>query len=99
MKRPPTEMELRCVAAVLEEAGGDLVSPGDPDGTAQAFYFVRTVIRALIPDLATMDGGVMNAMCDAFEGRTHNDGNDGLTAACTRAVTAYIDAASPPEDA
>lgn len=50
---------------------------------------VDAALDVLMPDLDTMDGDVMNDICAAFGA----EGEIGLTAACTRAVTAYIRAA------
>lgn len=67
-----------------------------PSTRARWFATIDAAIDALRPNLDTMDGAVMNAICKAF-GWPTNAGNfpgaGGLTAACARAVDAYLDAA------
>lgn len=105
----PTEMELRACDAIWADIAAQASYsrksnyPNEVcvDGDFDLLHAVRAAIRAMLPDIETMDGAVMNAMCEAF-----HDGipplpvypQDGLTAACTRAVAAYIDSASPPID-
>ncbi len=71
----------------------------DAESRCYSLAYARAAIRAMLPNIETMDGGTMNAMCAAFGWPADAGsfpGEGGLTAACTRAVVAYLDAASPP---
>lgn len=91
----PTEMMGRATKAVCSVYGVTLC--GYPDcACASPIFAARAAIHAIRPNLDTMDGAVMNAMCAAFGWPTNAGnfpGDDGLTAACARAVDAYLDAA------
>lgn len=98
----PTEMERRVAKAIeyaeLHDKMNEALYRADEPPRYHYLMLASAAIRAMRPDVETMDGRTMNAMCEAF----HFDGEalvqyprDGLTNACTRAVVAYIDAASP----
>ena len=71
--------------------------PDDGTHFSKATFFGLTdaALDAAMPEIETMDGAVMNAMCEAFgwpEEFGHFPVTGGLSAACARAVAAYLKA-------